>query len=230
MDAIDILREMAEAYAQKARSPEGVTVSFAIDGDATICHLSAQPEQAVCVEAGEHPKSEFTVVTTTEILRKLAHGEMSPLTAAGRENLRQPAPLDFRLPEGVSFTIALYHRITLFVQRFFNPLPGERIRIDERASRIVHGGHVVALYADVGFRSAWYLLNPGEQVNEPGDANPFPQAFVVLSGSGTAHIGGVSHDLQPHTAYYIPPGAEHVARPSPDGPLTVIWFAWGEGA
>jgi len=229
MESGDILREMAKAYERKGCPGVPIAVSFDIDGQPDAWHLDVT-ESVVELEPGGHPNAEFAIVTTTEVLQRLHAGEISPLTAAGRESLRQKTPLDFRLPEGVAFDVALYHRIVLFAQRFFNPSPGERIRMSEERSRVVHGGRVVGLYADAGFRSGWYLLNPGDQLNEPGDTNPFPQAFVILSGSGTAQIGNLTHDLEPSQAYHIPPNTDHVVRPSKDEPLTLIWFAWGEGA
>jgi mannose-6-phosphate isomerase-like protein (cupin superfamily) len=230
MQANQILAAMAAAYESKGCPGAPIAVSFDIDGDAGAWRLTASPEEGTRLEPGEHPNPEFIVVTTTELLRRLRSGSISPLTAAGRENLRQKAPLDFRLPDGVAFSQELYHRIVLFTQRFFNPHPGEPVLMEEDASRVVHGGHVVGLYADVGFRSGWYLLKPGEQLNEPGDTNPFPQAFVILAGSGVAEIAGTTHAVQASNAYYVPPGAEHVVRPSANGSLTLIWFAWGEGA
>ena len=230
MNAGEILQAMATAYERKGSPGAPVAVSFDIDEGTETWSLVASLEEGPHLEAGEHVSPEFIVVTSTEVLQRLYAGGISPLTAAGREAMHQETPLNFRFPEGVAPGQALYHRIVLFVQRFFNPHPGERIRVSEDASRVVHGGNVVGLYADVGFRSAWYLLKPGEQLNEPGDTNPFPQAFVILSGSGTADIAGMPHDLEPNTAYFIPPGSEHVVRPSADGPLMLIWLAWGEGA
>jgi mannose-6-phosphate isomerase-like protein (cupin superfamily) len=230
MKTTDILRAMAKAYDGKTRPREPIAVSFDIDDGAEVSHLVLRPGEAARIESGNCADSAFTIVTTTEILRKMAEGRLSPLTAMARETLHQPAPLDVRLPAGVSLSPELYHRIVRFAQRFFNPLPGERIRIEESASRVVHGGHVVALFADVGFRSAWYLLRPGDRLNGPGDTNPFPQAFVIVSGSGTAQIGDVAHRLQANEAYYVPPGTQHTVRPSPDEELTLVWMAWGEGA
>jgi len=156
MNPGDILREMAKAYERKGCPGAPMAVSFDIDGESDAWHLDAA-EGSAPLEAGGHPNAEFAVVTTTETLNRLQAGELSPLTAAGRESLRQKTPLDFRLPEGVAFDVALYHRIVLFAQRVFNPSPGERIWMSEERPRVMHGGRVVGLYADVGFRSGWYL-------------------------------------------------------------------------
>jgi mannose-6-phosphate isomerase-like protein (cupin superfamily) len=230
MNAGEILGAMTEAFEKKGCPGAPIAVAFDVDDGADVWSLTASSKGDVLLESGEAPNAEFTIVTTTELLRRLFDGEISPMTAAGRENLRQKAPLDFHLPEGAAFSQSLYHRIVLFVQRFLNPIPAERVRISKAASRVVHGGHAVALFADVEFRSAWYLLEPGEQLNEEGDTNPFPQAFVILSGSGTARIGDAEHELEPNAAYYVAPNCEHVVKPSSNDPLTLLWMAWGEGA
>ena len=230
MRTLEILSALTESYKRKGRPGSPITVSFDIVGEGEMWHLAVPPDGHIRLGSGDHPKSEFTIVVAAETLSQLASGNLSPLTAAGRESLRRPAPLGFRLPPGVEFSQAIYHRVVQFAQRFFNPLPNERIRIGENVSRVVHGGHVVALYADEGFRSAWYLLKPGQRLNEPGDTNPFPQAFVVLSGSGTARLNGQQVTLEADNAYYIPPGTEHTVEPLASSSLTLIWMAWGAGA
>jgi mannose-6-phosphate isomerase-like protein (cupin superfamily) len=81
-----------------------------------------------------------------------------------------------------------------------------------------------------GFRSAWYLLEKGDQLNEPGDTNPFPQAFIFLSGEGRARIGGKDLTVKLNEAYLIPPDTEHIIWNDREEPLTLIFLAWGEGA
>jgi mannose-6-phosphate isomerase-like protein (cupin superfamily) len=55
-----------------------------------------------------------------------------------------------------------------------------------------------------GFRSAWYRVNPGERLNEPGDTNPFPQAFIFIKGTGVAKIGDETVPVKADEAYSIP--------------------------
>jgi len=232
MSCVEILHTLTESYACKRDRERELIVSFDIKGEASMWHIASQPGGDVRLAEGDHSEASFTVVFSAETLEDLARGRMSPLTAAGRESMKQTAPLDVRLPEGTAFSLEIYHRAVRFIQRFFNPLPAERVCIEPEASRMVHGAHVVALYADAGFRSAWYFLKPGQRLNEPGDTNPFPQAFVILSGSGRARIGNETLVLEAGNAYHVPPHAEHVVEPGPDskGPVELIWMAWGEGA
>jgi mannose-6-phosphate isomerase-like protein (cupin superfamily) len=74
------------------------------------------------------------------------------------------------------------------------------------------------------------MIKEGQRLNEPGDTNPFPQAFVIVSGRGRAKIGNAEVDVRAGESYYIPPGSDHVLWPAIGERLELIWLAWGEGA
>ena len=113
---------------------------------------------------------------------------------------------------------------------FFNTSKPEKIKLGEQYSRKVHGGHAIPLYYHPGFRSAWHMVKKGEQINEPGDVNPFPQAIVVINGKGYAKIGDQTVEINSNESYYIPPKSDHVIWTESEEPLVLIWLAWGEGA
>jgi mannose-6-phosphate isomerase-like protein (cupin superfamily) len=81
-----------------------------------------------------------------------------------------------------------------------------------------------------GMRSAWYLLKKDERLNEPGDINPFPQAFIFISGEGFAKIGDKTIRTKAGESYYIPPNSDHVVWTESKESLVLIFLAWGEGA
>lgn len=74
------------------------------------------------------------------------------------------------------------------------------------------------------------MVKPGERLNEPGDRNPFPQAFVFIAGEGWTTIGDQTVRVRAGEAYYVPPNAEHIVWTERDEPLVLIYLAWGEGA
>ena len=74
------------------------------------------------------------------------------------------------------------------------------------------------------------MVKRGQRLNEPGDTNPFPQAFVIISGAGFAKIGPDTVRVRANEAYYIPPLSDHVLWTLDDEPVVLIWMAWGEGA
>ncbi|HSM25359.1 MAG TPA: cupin domain-containing protein [Anaerolineaceae bacterium] len=173
---------------------------------------------------------EAIVTLSQSTLEKLYSGTLSPITACARANINDKAPLDFILPEGKKLDANLYQAMILFVQRFFNPRLPELLLFGDQFSRQVHGGNVCGLFYSPGFRSAWYQISPNQQLNNPGDTNPFPQAFIFIKGSGKVKIGEITQDINAGQSVYIPPGTEHICWSSDDEPLELIFLAWGEKA
>jgi mannose-6-phosphate isomerase-like protein (cupin superfamily) len=130
----------------------------------------------------------------------------------------------------MEFTPEVKTQLYTFLQHFFNLTNPEKALLGEQHSRLVHGAHVVALYYAPGFRSAWYMVKKGERLNEPGDTNPFPQAFIIVEGEGFAKIGDSTVTVKAGESYYIPPDSDHVLWTDRDEHLVLIWLAWGEGA
>lgn len=79
-------------------------------------------------------------------------------------------------------------------------------------------------------RSAWYRVNRGQQVNEPGDTNPFPQYLIITRGKGFAGIGNDTLKIRENEAYYIEPGSDHVFWTESDEPMERSSSPGGEGA
>lgn len=226
----ELLAKLAQSYQQKAAFDSDFIVQFVFQPEHEIWHIQFAPEQAPIINKGASEAARFIFLLAPEILEKLSQGEISPLTAAGRAHISESAPLDFKLGEGLSLTTEIYLELIEFAQRFFNAASPECIRFGIEHARVVHGGNAVAMFYGKGFRSAWYQLSPGEKLNEPGDTNPFPQAFVFLSGQGKAQIGSKKITVQQNQAYFIPPHQEHIVWNDQEEALTLIFLAWGEGA
>jgi len=227
---VAILQEMADQYCVKLGAVQPRRIEIQLTDTRTVFFINLVCGSRPVVGEGKAEDPSFVITVDSETLRRLSEGELAPLTAAGRERLSDPAPLDFNLPAGEEMTADRIADMVEFVLRFFNPTRPERILLGEEHTRRIHGGRAVALFYDRGFRSAWYCLHKGEQLNRPGDTNPFPQGFIVLSGEGLATIGDRTTEIKTNEAYYIPSGATHVFRNDADEPLTGVWLAWGQGA
>lgn len=117
-----------------------------------------------------------------------------------------------------------------FYSAFSTPRSTKKITLGQSHARLVHGAWAIPLFYHAGFRSAWYQIEKGQRLNEPGDTNPFPQAFIFLTGSGFVKIGENIEEVEPGRAYFIPPGTEHIVWNEEDEPITMIFLAWGEKA
>ena len=224
------LRDWAENFQQKVPVDYSLIVQFDIRPGPVTWHVVVEHGRPVQIAGGAHPNAQVIFYTTEETLQMIYEGKMTALTAAAKARMSDSAPLDLRLGEGVELTPALKAKLFFFVQSFFNRSTPERIPLAEEHARKVHGALAIPLYYHPGFRSAWYLVKRGERLNEPGDTNPFPQAFVFISGEGYAKIGEETIPVRAGEAYYIPPGSDHVVWTESDHPLELIFLAWGEGA
>jgi mannose-6-phosphate isomerase-like protein (cupin superfamily) len=229
----EILTNLASTYQQKVGEEQSLVVNLALasGGESPeVYHVLVAPGRLVALYAGPARDARFTLKMSPETLRRIYERELTALTAAGRARMSDPAPLDIELPAGTGFTQEVQAEIYAFLQHFFNPTWPEVIPLGEEHARVVHDAHAIPLFYHPGSRSAWYQVNPGEHVNEPGDKNTFPQAFIFIKGEGRATIGDTTLDVRAGEAVYVPPGADHIIRNESDGPLEMIFLAWGAGA
>jgi len=226
----EMLERMAQAFKSKIDEQFSIIVQFDISDKKESWYVMVEKGRIVTVGKGPHKQARFFFVTTADTLRLIYEGKMTAMTAAGKAKGSDPAPLDLKLAQGLEFTPEVRTQFYTFIQHFFNPTAPERILLREEYSRFVHGGHVIPLYYHPGLRSGWYLLKKGERLNQPGDTNPYPQAFIFIEGEGFAKIGDKTIKVKAGESYYIPPDSDHVVWTESKKPLILIWLAWGEGA
>lgn len=229
-EAGQILEKMAEVFKGKIDEQYSMIAQIRIVDTDESWHVVVEEGQRAFVGEGPHEQAFLTFATTTDTLRLMYHGKLDAMTAASKTKGSDPAPLDLEFAEGSELTPETKAKFYTFIQHFFNPSVPEKKLLGRSYSRPVHGAHVIALYYHQGFRSAWYLLNKGEKLNETGDRNPFPQAFIIVEGEGLAKIGDHVIQVKAEESYYIPPDSDHVVWTESDKPLILVWLAWGEGA
>jgi mannose-6-phosphate isomerase-like protein (cupin superfamily) len=225
-----ILTQMANSFVEKIDNEFTIAVQFDIKELDTPWQVIVEKGRKIHVRQGSCDSAQFYFQSDIRTLRGIMEGKMTGLTAAGKATGSDSAPLDVRPAENLEFDPETRVRLFTFIQHFFNLSNPEKIMLGEKYSRMVHGGHAIPLYYYPGFRSAWYMLKKGERLNEPGDTNPFPQAFVFIEGQGFAKIGDKRIEVTSGESYLVPPGSDHVVWTESDDPLVLIWLAWGEGA
>lgn len=226
-----MLKNWADTFVKKVDSAFPAIVNFRATDHDMAYHVSFSKDQFNLYE-GLHPEALFTFEASQAHYNKIYRQEITGFTSMGRENMTDSTPLDVEFHQPMED-----HQMNdflFFVQRFFNPSPHDKVVLSKEHSRIVHGGHAIPLFyqqtEEVGVRSAWYKISKGQQVNEPGDTNPFPQYFIVTRGKGFAKIGNDTLMVKENEAYYIAPGLDHVFWNESETPLEMIFLAWGKGA
>ena len=228
--AHELLEAFAATYEEKRPGHEPVVFNVKLRDEEAVLAVDLTAPGSPVIAEGARPDAFHTLVTDIQTLEKMYSGELGPGTASGKEHVGQPAPLDGELPDGEPWTMEKIHRSIEVAYPFFNPFNPEKVRFGEEHARFIHGGHAVAFFYARGFRSAWYSIHRGEQVNDEEHANPFPSGIIVLSGCGSGRIAGEELDLQANEAYLIPAGATHTFWNENEEPMTAIYLAWGEGA
>jgi mannose-6-phosphate isomerase-like protein (cupin superfamily) len=193
-------------------------------------HAEVFPDGRLELAVGASESAVFIFVTEESTLLDILEERMTGFTAAAQATGADAVPLAVKSTEAAGRLSNPRNALLGFTQDFFNRSWPERIRLGEEHSRVVHGAHAIPLYYGQGFRSAWYMVKKGQRLNEPGDTNPFPQAFVIISGAGMAKIGDLTIRVRAGESYYIPPESDHVLWTENDDGITLIWFGWGEGA
>ena len=229
-DTSKMLEEMAAAFGEKIPDDFALKVQFDFETEGQTWCVAVEQGKKITPEHKACHDPDITFRMKPEVLHKIYSGELTAMTAAGQATGADPAPLRVEFPQDREMTEASVGRFLFFVQRFFSSSKIERTILDEAHSRVVHGANVVPLYYHTGFRSGWYLIKKGQRLNEPGDTNPYPQAFVFVRGEGFAKIGDAMLNVKAGESYYIPPGSDHIVWTESDRPLELIWLAWGEGA
>jgi quercetin dioxygenase-like cupin family protein len=87
-----------------------------------------------------------------------------------------------------------------------------------------HGAKPIPLVYWDDLRSAWYHVSKGTTLNEEGEKDPYPQAFIVLKGKGRLELEGLEVEVKPQNTYYIPRNSLHKVHADED--VELIWLAW----
>jgi mannose-6-phosphate isomerase-like protein (cupin superfamily) len=226
----DMLREFAAVYSEVPAESTVVVVQLKIAEPDEAWYVLVSPGGPAELNEGFHESPAITISMSKSTLERIHRGEITAFTAGGKGSGADTAPLEMEFHAPAGNLADPKGTVLGFLQHFFTATRPERIMLGEDHSRVVHGAHAIPLYYAPGFRSAWYKVKEGQRLNEPGDTNPYPQAFVIISGRGHAKIGECGVEVKAGESYYVPAGADHVLWPAEGEALELIWMAWGEGA
>jgi mannose-6-phosphate isomerase-like protein (cupin superfamily) len=226
-----ILKSWGNTFCEKIDSSYNAIINFTETENDSACHIIITNNQYHLYE-GLNDNANFAFKSSLDHYNKIYRQEITAFTSIGRENISDKTPLDVEFYKPI--TDNLMNDVLYFVQRFFNTSAHDKVILKEEYSRIVHGGHAIPLFYnksdDLGVRSAWYLINKDQRINEPGDTNPFPQYFIVIKGQGFAKIGNDTLIIKENEAFYVAPGLDHVFWNESEEPIELIFLAWGKGA
>lgn len=181
----------------------------------------------------ETPIAFFT--TDTETLTRIHDGELASLTAMGKAFSTDFAPLDLDTMEGFAPGPNTINDLVAAAFHFWTRGFPETVRFGDLAqTRSLHGGQATLFYYQEGFRSGFFIVQPGDHVNEDkaSRTNPFPSMFVVTRGRMTARIGDVEREVGEGEMLFVAPGVSHEfwIEEGADHHAEGIILMFGEGA
>ena len=172
-------------------------------------------------------------VTDLETLVRIHRGELASMTAMGKAFSTDFAPLDIEFMEGFEPTDETSAQMMRISFHFWTRGFPEVIRFGDRdLTRELHGGRGVLFYYQPGFRSGWFLVEPGQHVNADAASqkNPFPTLIICTEGTLRARIGGKELDLRAGETAFIGPDVAHEFWVTGDEAAEGVLLMFGEGA
>jgi len=187
-------------------------------------------EEDVTVREGRSPRQLMDIVMEQDTFAKIKDGSWTAMTAAGRDNMGQTAPLDFIPGPGQKIGSGLMQLVYHLGTHFFAIDYPQVMRFGPGHTRYVHGGHAAALAYGYGVRFAYYTITDVEQINSEEDRNPFYQLICVIGGRGTARIAGKDIPLEKGIAVSVPINETHTFRAASGQRLEFFILMYGPGA
>ena len=229
---VHALERFATDYENDPSAIAPISFGVEVDGESFLIDVTKINGDLVAnVLEGFHGEPTFLFKTDKETLAKIDMGAIHGLTAMAQTRANDPAPMMLEFMDGFApqDQAAFQTRFLSVAFHFWTRETPERIKLEESASRVVHGANAVAIYYDPELHSAWYHVKTGQHVNaDPKDQiNDHPSLFIFTNGTGLARIGGVEQKVTANDALHIPRGVPHEFWNPHEAPLEFIILMWG---
>ncbi|TFG32208.1 hypothetical protein EU527_10590 [Candidatus Thorarchaeota archaeon] len=165
----------------------------------------------------------FTITMTNEILQKILKQEADAFALGGRSHIKEKRPIDFEFIDSDRIEESM-ETIKALATFFLNPgkIKTKELRLDLAGE--AHGAKPIPIVYWKGLRYAWYHIPAGATLNEKCEIDPWPQAFLILNGTGTVKIDTEILNIKKQTVYYIPKNCLHQIHAS--DAVELLWIAW----
>lgn len=199
-------------------------------GEIRVCvELSDMDEAATLVlretvEALEGAvKPDIKISMNRQILEDIVEGRADAFALAGRGKADEKRAIEFKVYTKER-SKEVWEAVRALLTYFFTPGKVKAKCLVPAMAGDAHGAHPIPLVYWDGMRYSWILVKRGETLNEEGEKDPWPQAFIILEGKGRAVVADLEFEIKPHTAVYIPTNSTHKIAAEED--VKLLWLAW----
>lgn len=213
------LLEEAELYLELLKREDEVRIAVALTDSGEAATLVVGDRIRV-VEGLEEPDLRLTM--EKRVFEEILRGDADFGALIGRSKMSDVRPINFEFLN--PNRLAAASEALPMMAFFFTP---GKVKVKELRAELAgeaHGAHPIPLVYWDGLRSAWYMVRKGEVLNEEGERDPYPQAFMILRGRGAFILDDVELELRPNTVIYVPRNSVHQIRADED--VEAIWIAW----
>ena len=201
---------------EEGESRVGVRLTDA--GEASTIVLG---EEITVIRGLDEPHVILTMEST--VFRRLLAGEADFGALIGRSKASEVRPINLEFPDP-SKMLEAWRKAKPLMNFFFSPGLVKSKTLSPEFAGDAHGAHPIPLVYWGGLRSSWYHVPRGTVLNEAGEADPYPQLFVILEGGGRLVLDEMAAEVEAGRAYYIPPNSVHMVKAETD--MRLIWIAW----
>jgi len=215
------LAEEAEPYLDLMKTEGGdVRIAVTLTDSGEGAALVVGDGITVAEEQGE---PDIRLTMEKRVFEGILRGGADFGALIGRSKMSDVRPINFELLNMERAAVAS-EVLKAMMTFFFTP---GRVKVKALRPELAgeaHGAHPIPLVYWDGVRFAWYAVRAGEVLNEEGERDPYPQAFVILRGRGVFVIDDARLELRRNTVIYVPPNSVHQIRADED--VEAIWIAW----
>lgn len=239
LDPEALLQEYASAYAEDRMAIHELSFGIEIrDVSPGRWHVTVKPHAdkpgaKVTLQPGFPETPTFYYTMELETLKKIESGTWSALTGMARATMDEKTPLDIAFMEGYSLEEEHLTVILSVTSHFWDRHIPEIVNFGTlEHTRTTHGGQATLFYYYEGLRLGYYMLKPGQHINQDPHSriNPFPTYIIINQGELEVILDGETYHMTSGQGFHIPAGVSHQFINSSNALAGMIIVMFGEGA
>ena len=220
LEGLKRLNEDSRLYTDQLKTEKPIHIGFRLldtmEEAALIVH-----DKVTVVEDVSNSIAILTMQSTT--FNKILDGEADFAALIGRSRMSDVRPINYEVKNPEQLGEA-FETVKALMTVFFTPGKIKVRKLSKELAGSAHGAHPIPIVYWKGLRYAWYHVAGGQVLNETGEKDPYPQAFLLLKGAGVLELEQTSLVLEPGKVYYIPPNSLHKIHAEID--IEMTWLAW----